>query len=267
MLRKLLPILAAAGALALPIAGCGGDTVDGLDPTAAVAQAADRTAAVEGMHMTLSVQVAGQSVDGEGFVDPVKQQGHITMTMPGVGDIETISDKLKVYMRLPDALMSEADVPDGKEWIAIDLQKALAGQGVDLGSFMNNGTTDPGAQLRQLKAMGDIEKQGTEDVGGVQTTHYSGTVDLRKAPDVVPADQREAARASAEKLIRLAGGESQIPTELWIDDEGHVRRLTQTTPTSAGDIKTTIEYTDFGGTEAIEIPSADDTYDISDELG
>jgi hypothetical protein len=176
-LRTLAPVLALAAAVALPIAGCGSDTVDGLDPTAAVAQAADRTAAVEGMHVKMD------------------------------------------------------------------------------------------AQLRQLKALGDIEEDGTEDVDGVPTTHYSGTLDLRKAADVVPADQREAARTSAEKLIELNGGKSEIPAELWVDDEGHIRRLVQTTPTQAGDVKVTVEYTDFGGTEAIEIPSQDDTYDISDALG
>ena len=144
-LCKLLPLLALTGAVALPIAGCGNDTVDALDPSAAVAQAADRTAAVEGMHMTMSVHAAGQKLDGEGFIDPVKQQSHITMTMPGVGDIETISDKLKIYMKLPAKLMSSFDVPDGRQWLSLDLQKVLSGQGIDLGSFMNSNTTDPAA--------------------------------------------------------------------------------------------------------------------------
>jgi hypothetical protein len=266
MLRKLLPLVALAGALALPIAGCGSDTVDGLDPSAAVAQAADRTAAVEGMHLQMTVEVGGQRVRGEGFVDPVKQQGHITMTIPGAGDIETVTDKLKIYMKLPDALLSNVDLPDGKAWIAIDLQKALEGQGVDLSSFMGGGATDPGAQLRQLKAMGDVDEVGTEDVGGVATTHYAGTVDLHEAGDVVPAAQRDAARRSAEKLIELNGGKAQIPTELWIDEDGHVRRMKQTTPTPEGEVTSTIEFTDFGGTEAIEVPPADETYDISDEI-
>lgn len=263
-LRTLLALLALIGAVALPLSGCGSDD---LDPSAAVAQAADKTAAVEGMRLTMTVKTQGQTLHGEGFVDPVKQQGRITMSVPGVGDIETITDKLRIYMKLPAAIRDRADLPDDKEWMSIDLQKALEGQGVDLSSLMSPSTTDPAAQLRQLKAMGDIEEVGTEDVDGVQTTHYSGTIDLRKAADLVPPDQRDAARRSADKLVELAGGSGKIPTELWIDQEGHVRRMQQTTPTGQSDITTTVELSDFGETEAIELPSADETYDITDKAG
>ena len=115
--------------------------------------------------------------------------------------------------------------------------------------------------------MGDIKDVGNEDVGGMRTTHYSGTLDLLKAADTVPADQREAARKSAQKLVDLAGGTSQIPAELWVDDDGHIRSLVETVPTQEGDVKTTVEYSDFGGTEAIDIPADSDTYDITDKLG
>jgi hypothetical protein len=43
--------------------------------------------------------------------------------------------------------------------------------------------------------------------------------------------------------------------------------MQQTTPTSERDVTSTIERSDFAGTEAIEIPSADDTYDTSEEIG
>jgi hypothetical protein len=42
--------------------------------------------------------------------------------------------------------------------------------------------------------------------------------------------------------------------------------MKQTTPTPEGEVTSTIEFTDFGGTEAIEVPPADETYDISDEI-
>lgn len=260
--RALLPLLAlTAATVAIPLSGCGSDD---LDPSAAVAHAADKTAAVQGMRMTMTGEVAGQRFSGEGFVDPVKKQGHVTTEIPGAGRMEVVTDGLTMYMKLPEA-MSQGNLPDGKTWVKIDMQKALKSGGVDLAPFMNGGSSDPSAQLQQLKAMGDIEQAGTEDVGGVQTTHYKGVVDLRKAADRLPADQRDAARRSADKLAQLAGGTSTIPTQLWIDDQGRIRRLKQTIPTAAGDVTTTVEYSDFGRTEAIDIPAGDETLDITDQ--
>jgi hypothetical protein len=258
----LLPVLALTAAIAVPLSGCGSDD---LDPSAAVAHAADKTAAVEGMHMTMTSDVAGETFSGEGFVDPVKKQGHVTTDVPGAGRMDVVTDGLTMYMKFP-AAMTQDKLPDGKTWVKIDMQKALEGGGIDLSAFMNAGSTDPSAQLQQLKAMGDIEQVGTEDVDGVQTTHYKGVVDLRKAANLVPADQRDQARRSADKLVELAGGTSTIPTQLWIDDQGHIRKLKQTTPNATtGDVTSTIEYSDFGATEAIDIPSDDETLDITDQ--
>jgi hypothetical protein len=257
-LRRLLPLAAAAVAVALPLSGCGAED---LDPSA-IAQAADRTAAVDGMHMKMSMEIAGQSMHGDGFVDPVKQQGHMTMDVPGAGTIEEVVDGLTIYMKLPESM--GAEVPDGKEWFRLDMGKALKGSGIDMSAFMNGGA-DPAGQMQQLKAMGDISKVGTEDIDGVQTTHYKGEIDLHKVADVVPADQRDAARKSAEKLIELTKGDGKIPTEIWIGPDNRIRRFSEDVPSQAGVLHMTVDYTDFGATEAIDIPSKDDTYDITDE--
>ena len=54
------------------------------------------------------------------------------------------------------------------------------------------------ADLRLRAVSEEVEELGTEDVRGVETTHYRTTVDLRRYPDLVPPDRRELARRSIE---------------------------------------------------------------------
>ena len=73
---------------------------------------------------------------------------------------------------------------------------------------------------------------GTEEVDGVQTTHYKATVDLDKYPDLVPAGQRDAVRKAIESLEKTTHV-TEFPMHVWVGkDDGLVRRvstvLTQT---------------------------------------
>jgi hypothetical protein len=250
-------------ALACPVlvAGCGSDDVS-FD--AAVAQAADRTAAVDGMRVAITTRVAGQEIHGTGFQDVRGRKAEIHMDIPGAGRVDTVVDDLVMYLRLPEQLRGA--LPGDQEWIRVDLRKALSGAGIDLDAMTGMTGTDPAAQLQQLKATSDIEKVGTEDVRGVSTTHYRGTIDLHEVPDVVPADQRETARRSIDKLLEQTGGDGTIPVELWVDGDDRVRRLRETIPNEqAGDMEMTMELYDFDAREQVEIPDAGDTVDLTDE--
>lgn len=68
----------------------------------------------------------------------------------------------------------------GKRWISYsydDLEKMAGASGAALKDQMQN-STPPEQGVKSLLASGDVKKVGKEDVRGVSTTHYAGTVDV-----------------------------------------------------------------------------------------
>jgi len=263
----------AAGALA----SCGGE-----DAQVAVAEAAERTAAVDSAAVSVEGTIEGAGIrepatfEASGVVDNEAQTGRLEFgefAVPGAEALppdavegEVLFEELTIYVRFPVLV---GQLPDGKEWLKLDLSEVLSGQGVDLGQLAQIGQSNPTDSLRQLEAVSDdLEEIGEEDVGGVSTTHYEATVDLRRYPDLVPEEQRTATEESVGALIELTGTE-QIPVEVWIDDEGLVRRFSQSYSYEAPDTgevsqSQTIEFYDFGVDADVELPPASDVFDATD---
>ncbi len=103
---------------------------------------------------------------------------------------------------------------------------------------------------------------------GVATTHYKATIDFNPYPGTVPAQDREAARRAIEQVIELAGS-ARAPMEVWIGEDGVVRRTKQTirtlvAPGVRGTVEQQIELFDFGAAVDVELPSEDETQDATD---
>jgi hypothetical protein len=113
-----------------------------------------------------------------------------------------------------------------------------------------------------------VEKVGTEDVQGVETTHYRATVELSRLPEQVKPSERAAARRAVKRLIKLTGKDTQ-ETEVWIDDRDYVRR-TQLEFSMKGpdgeqvNSDITLEYRDFGKRVSIEVPADSESVDATD---
>ncbi len=281
-IRTAWVFLAVASALALAAAGCGGD--DGASPEAAVAEAATKTAEAGTSRVTLAVQtnLAGSepvTFTGDGAFDYERKRGEMTMDMSevieasgapsGQGEMEVVFHELVVYMKFP--LLTD-QLPGNKEWMKIDLEAVGRQQGVDLGALSNLNQGDPTQALQYLRATsGGVEEVGREEVRGEETTRYRATTDLRKVPDAAPPEERERLRQTIDQVVE-ATGEGEIPTEVWIDDEGRVRRqrYTQQLP-GAGDRKAemtfTMELFDFGVEVDAKPPPAGQVEDISKLIG
>jgi hypothetical protein len=151
-------------------------------------------------------------------------------------------------------------VPAGK-WLHIDFAKT--GRELGIGDPTQFGSGDPSQVLQALRALSSrVERLGSDDVRGVPTTHYRGTVELRRLPDRVPPARRAAARRSAERLIQLTGTES-YPLDVWVDGHHLVRRvhLKMTMHVQGRSItqEMTVELFDFGRKQKIKRPPAGDT--------
>ena len=222
-----LLVLVAAGAIAMVFISGGKDTVS----LETVAQAAEATNGAGGFKVEVNggIESDGRDVPlkARGTLDAGGRKGRLTFDsaglpgMAGGGQIEQIIDGDTLYMKMP-ALTQQ--LQSKQEWLRIDYSEIGKELGIDLSTLGQSGN-DPRQMLAQLKAVsGEIEKVGSEQVRGVETTHYKGSVDLRKSPETLPEQQREAARTSIERLIELTGS-STYPMEIWVDDDKLVRRM------------------------------------------
>jgi hypothetical protein len=149
----------------------------------------------------------------------------------------------------------------------LDMKRATSSFGLDLGGSGQVGQS-AAEQLRMLRAVsGEVTEEGHEQVAGSETTHYSATVDMRRYPDVMPEEQREAARKGVERLIELTG-QSEIPMDVWIDGDERVRRMTWKQSMRQGpvDVKMeiTAEYVRFGVPVDIDVPGEADVFDATE---
>jgi hypothetical protein len=245
-------LLLALSALTL-LSGCGG----GVDRSI-FATAVHQTEAAGGAELAFqwTYHLPGREeslvMTGGGVEDIKRQRARISAEVPVVGgEMEVIADGLVMYMHF-DQLSDEI----GREWMKLDLQRASDDLGVDLGATQQFGQSTA-QYLKWLEHVsGGVSDEGREQVRGVDTTHYSATVDLRNVPG-----------QNTEKLVELIG-QSEFPIDVWIDDEQRFRRLEFEMKLEQGgqemQMDMVAEYVRFGVPVDIDIPDADDVFDATD---
>ena len=185
------------------------------------------------MQMTMSVPQGEVTMDAEGAYDFADRKGEMSMTMElpeGAGDmsgtqsIDMVFEDLVIYMKYP--MMSQM-APGAKPWIRMDLEAIGRESGMDFGSMMQPGTSDPSQMLDWLRGVsGDVQVVGEEEVRGAAATHYKGTIDFNKVADQAPAEVRDRLKASISTMTE-AIGTSTVPFDVWIDEQGRAVRMQQ----------------------------------------
>jgi hypothetical protein len=284
-MRRLAAALAAAALAAVPAAGCGADDVS---PRVAVAQAATATQATDTARvaMTLTVRGAGVpiplSVRGSG-VTATRGTPRADLTLDltplvrlagGSGDGRTrvlVPGGSTVYVDPP--ALPGLELPGGRRWVSLDLARAARAAGLDPAGLAALLRVDPATQLEGLRAAGALEEAGEEEVAGAQTTRYRGEIRLRDVVRALPAERRRAAERAIAELARVTGDEAldaPVPTELWIDESGLVRRMRQAGELPAqggsrgGRVEVTYELSDFGTPLRARAPAAREVFDATD---
>lgn len=189
--------------------------------------------------------------------------------MAGPQTIDMVFEDLVVYMKYP---MMSALAPGAKTWVKMDLQKLGQEAGMDFGSMMQSGSSDPSQMLEWLRGVsGDMEVVGEEEVRGAPATHYKGTIDLNKVADQAPEELREQMKASIDAMTKAVGVDA-IPVEVWIDEQGRAVRMAQSFDfeqgaTAGSSMSMTMDIFDFGTEVDIEIPPASETTDFQELMG
>jgi hypothetical protein len=279
--RRALALLPLA-LLLVAAPGCGSSDALDLDP---VASAASKTSEAGSSRVSVqtTMNAAGEkmSFSGEGIFAYDEVLGSMTMDMssllPGEGDgtMEIRMLGSTMYMRMPEAFLGEAGLPEGKRWISFDLGEALdaAGMGALDPSELQQ---DPTQMLRLLRASSsEVKERGKVEVRGVETTRYTATLDLTKAvnataDDLGLSDQQREELGKAAKQLKQQAGVGKIPMEVFVDADGLLRRMLMKMSLAVEGERVSMEmlsdYYDFGVEVDVEAPPAAEVFDVSDEV-
>ena len=214
------------------LAGCGPARERGDLRDAAAATEERGTARIEA---TLHADEAPDTCSGA--VDYERSRWKMTCGGEGLEQLVFIAVGNTLYFRFPsDELDSSTLAERGKSWLKTNLDDEER-TGVDPFALFN-----PSVLLEVLRAAArESEVVGDEDVDGRRMTHYRLVVDDAKLGD--PDD----------------GSTSSV--DVWVDDQGLVRRF-ESRPTDDADGEAwTIEFSDFGVPVDIEPPPAEEVLD------
>ena len=127
---------------------------------------------------------------------------------PAGWKIDVVQDGTVGYVRFP-AL--DGQLPAGKTWIRGDADGAST-SGFDFGELEQFAKSDPRDVLGALRAVtSEVETVGSEQLRGVETTHYRATVDparAREARERQGSDRRRS-RSSISSAPRRASARSR----------------------------------------------------------
>ncbi len=184
---------------------------------------------------------------------------------PTAWKIEAVQDGTVSYVHFP-AMQNQ--LPSGKSWMRTDSRNA-AGQGLDFTQFDQFANNDPRELLDFLRGVsGEIETVGTEQLRGVETTHYRATIDSDEyAKLAAPGEQQEL----GSLVEQMAGqtGLGEIPVDVWLDGSGLIRKLTmvfsatQPGTSEQSDVSMTFELYDYGDRVDIDLPPESEVVDAS----
>lgn len=271
--RSRLVLLVPALGAVLVAGACGSKTApdQGASAPAAasvelVAAAGPRTCAVDTGRITVEVQTTDGSTAGPAqltsnvtFDRPARR---VAATVDAAGmSLQAVVDGDTAYVQFP---LAEKLLGTTTPWVKFsdpagsDPSKAWNQVLGDAGAFAGVDSCDVVAMLR---GVGTVTEVGPETVDGVGTTHYSAVVDPRRAVESLPADQRSGVSAA---LDRYADGVT-VPVEVWVDNDGIVRRLTASLDKSSlggpvrgtGTVTFNAQLSDLGAPVDISVPPAD----------
>ena len=274
-MKRTLASLAAVSALLVACA----EQPAPLEPRDVVLNAIEAVYDADTLHQELEMKVsaAGESFSFSGDADVDQENQELEMTMDlGLmgGEMDMVMADGVVYMRSP--LFQDA----GTEWVSLDPSKMSPEEAASFGGF-GAGTTDPSAYAGLFAGVFKVEEAGEQDIGGVPTTHYTGTIDLTRVlenfGDVVGAEVDGATKEQLEMAVdqfEALGIDDRIPFELWIDEDGLPRR--QRISMDFGDLvpgaddaslDMTVDYSAFNEPVEIDVPPASQVTDMTEAMG
>lgn len=197
-----------------------------------------------------SAQGSGQMSGQEQFAPQLAMSMSLTTSQTTIDEVWIGST---IYMK--DAALTGA--LGGKAWVSFDLANMGA-----LGSAMSAETgtlknANPANLIESMLVADNLADLGSQTVDGVQTTHYSGTVDPATAYDS-PLAKKHLTPAQIQQLqsVDSESGSSTEKIDLWLASDGLPVKITIVDTTSAGSTTSTMQFSDWGQPVDISAPPA-----------
>jgi hypothetical protein len=261
-MRSFIALLASLLAT-LMLVGCAGSETVSLESVAQAATTTQKSGSSR-MTMEMSVEVGGKrmKVTADGAFDYRRARGWMVMdlgplaALGGSGSAPRMTMLFEgntIWMRVPPEL---APRTGGRPWMRTTLGRTGLNTGVQ--------SPDPSQMLDTLRGLSNtVEKRGRKNIRGTDTTHYRAEIDLNKAMAQAPARERQQAKA----MLQMFGGFDSLPTDLYIDDAGRVRRMEVTYEFDVVGEKMSAELKfdlfDFGTRVSFKRPPAGQVADLS----
>jgi hypothetical protein len=254
-----------------PPATTGAGVGETVEPSV-LADAAAKTAEAGTARVATAVRVVElggqQRFSGQGRFDFARRAGRMTLQLiegeaAGFGQATAVFVDTTVYYQLPPGALA-----GGARWIQLELQNVADASGLDFGPLVQGSQADPTQYLLWLAALGQgVTKIGEEDVRGVPTSRYRAAVDLKLLEQQAPPG-KEAEWAAYVQTLRDRLGLEFIPVEVWIDEDGLVRRLNHEYGFSTEGTTATVttELFDFGIPVNVQAPSPDQVVTLNDVI-
>jgi hypothetical protein len=256
----------------------------------AIERASVKTVDVESVKLSLTLTAAGvpgangtATVTADGAIDNANQRAQLTIDlskaaaglpdMAGAalgalgndGRVDVVTDGSDAYVNV-GSLGSILGATAGQSWVKIS--------GKEAADAAPEAAVASGTEiLKLLGQAGDITTVGTEQVRGVETTHYRGTLDVAAALSQLPADEQG---EIGDRLTQLGIDPKALsfPLDVWIDQDDLVRRVLLGVDGSklpggstAGTTATvTLEFYDFGAPVNVTVPPADQVFTLDPGL-
>jgi hypothetical protein len=246
--------VAALAAAALLAAGCSASSAGATaSPQQAVAAAARQAAQISSATAVLSEQVGGSA--GESISGAVTEQIRPSLLMSmnlsirsGSGVSENLGGIINTKaMYLHSSAFSQQT---GKPWLEIPFS-VLGGASSSLAQlFKSLSKINPAQQTAVLAGARNVRDAGTAVIGGVQTTHYTGTISPSNGLAALPPALR---KTLAPELKAISG---HIAFGLWIDGQSQIRKVTESETVSGEPVVTTIVFSAINKPVHFSLPRA-----------
>ncbi|MFJ2738974.1 hypothetical protein ACIO3O_04850 [Streptomyces sp. NPDC087440] len=231
--------------------------------------------------MTMSMPA---SVQGGGTVEMTGTLGWdptvLDMTMKPTGALKPKAgdkgpDQIRMIMRdnvmYMDLGAEAAASMDGKRWMKMDLSAAAKDGGAGAGALtggMDNANQDPSRQIGMLLESPNLQHIGAENVGGVATQHYKGTLTVAEMLKTNKDADRQLTGKQREELLANMNkaGIKGYDTDVWVDDKGYPAKMVVGMDSAKGRVDISMTYSDYGTKASVETPPADQTLDFMKKL-
>jgi hypothetical protein len=244
-------VIVAAVAIAIAT-GSGGAVAQ--TPAQALDAASRGTTGLRSFSATMTEQFGGAGTARAAFAEqrsPFLMSMNMTEQIAGhTLPISIITTTTTMYIKLGNV----PGVPRqlAGKWIKI----SLSGLGINplISLTQGSGGYNPVSEVQMLGAGAHVRDAGTQVIGGVQTTRYSGSFAMAAALKHLPASVRSLLSPIETEIS------GQVHFTVWIDGQHRIRQLAETENAANVPVHMTMTFTGFNQPVTVTIPPASQVY-------